>query len=64
VITRIRALLVLTSVALSFPSVSLAQELEFERKGQADTVREYRSSSPEHYGHQAPPEMDESASPY
>ena len=62
-ITRIRALLVLTSVALSFPSVSLAQELEFERKGQADTVREYRSSSPEHYGHQEPPEMDESASP-
>ena len=62
-ITRIRALLVLTSVALSVPSLSLAQELEFERKGQADTVLEYRNSSPEHHGHQAPPEMDEVARP-
>ena len=62
-ITRIRTLLAVTGVALSVPSLSLAQELEFERKGQADTVLEYRNSSPEHHGHQAPPEMDEVARP-
>ena len=43
--------------------MTLGQELEFERKGPADTVLEYRNSSPEHHGHQAPPEMDEVAKP-
>ncbi|MCH1425369.1 MAG: hypothetical protein L7V15_09770, partial [Burkholderiales bacterium] len=62
-IIRTRALLAFTSVALINPTMSQAQELEFERKGPADTVLEYRNSSPEHHGHQAPPEMDEVARP-
>ena len=62
-IIKTRALLALTSVALVNPAVTIGQELEFERKGPADTVLEYRNSSPEHHGHQAPPEMDEVARP-
>ena len=61
--TKIRFILASMPLALIAPSIGIAQELEFERKGPADTVLEYRSSSPDHKGHQAPPEMDEGARP-
>jgi hypothetical protein len=63
VTTKIRFILASMPLALIAPSIGIAQELEFERKGPADTVLEYRSSSPDHKGHQAPPEMDEGARP-
>ena len=60
---KIKIILAMMPITLLLPTIGVTQELEFERKGPADTVLEYRNSSPEHYGHQEPAEMDEGASP-
>ena len=54
---KIRIILAIMPITLLVPTIGVTQELEFERKGPAETVLEYRSSSPEHYGHQEPAEI-------
>jgi len=53
----------LPAAALCLMLASSGWAEDFERQGPASTVLEERNSSPDHHGHQAPPEMDPLAKP-